>query len=59
MNGLDELMKLADAYAEAFSGPYSIDYCAQTRSMLEAELEPIIADAQRYRSLQGKTDEQA
>lgn len=28
-------------------------------AVLRVALEPIIADAQRYRSLQGKTDEQA
>lgn len=53
---LDEVMRLVLAYGAAVE--HGKEWSDQWWALKDA-LEPIIADAQRYRSLQGKTDEQA
>lgn len=55
---LDEVMALADNYAWELrlGGPHGFEPAADARLALEYALRPIIADAQHYRSLQGKID---
>ena len=61
---LDEVMDLVYRYVDAacsydFDKPETEVEADAALLSLRAGLAPIIADAQRYRSLQGKTDEQA